>query len=68
MEPQVPVRPHPLPVPGPAPDPAPEPTQEDFDTVLAVLSVLNWATLGAHVLGPPVSAESGARIIARLLA
>ncbi|WP_454228395.1 hypothetical protein [Propioniciclava flava] len=49
-------------------DPAPEPTQEDFDTVLAVLSVLNWATLGAHVLGPPVSTESGARIIARLLA
>lgn len=49
-------------------DPAPEPTQEDFDTVLAVLSVLNWATLGAHLLGHPVSTDSGARIIARLLA
>lgn len=43
------------------------PEQEDYDTVLGVLAVLNWATLGVQIIGPPVSAQSGARIIARLL-
>lgn len=41
--------------------------QEDYDTVLGVLAVLNWATLGVHIIGEPLSADSGARIIARLL-
>ncbi len=45
------------------------PTQEDRDTALAIISVLNVATLEGKLTGSPdMSPEAGARIIARLLA
>jgi AcrR family transcriptional regulator len=45
------------------------PTQDDRDAALAVISVLNVATLEGKLTGSPhMSPEAGARIIARLLA
>lgn len=50
-------------------DPGPSvPTQEDQDTALAVISVLNVATLEGKLTGSPaMSPEAGARIIRRLI-
>ncbi len=43
-------------------------TQEDRDTALAVISVLNVATLEGRLTGSPhLSPQAGARVIARLL-
>jgi AcrR family transcriptional regulator len=45
------------------------PTQDDRDTALAIISVLNVATLEGKLTGSPdMSPAAGARIIARLLA
>jgi AcrR family transcriptional regulator len=53
---------------GAEPGPA-DPTQDDRDAALAVISVLNVATLEGKLTGSEhMSPEAGARIIARLLA
>ncbi|QCB92340.1 TetR/AcrR family transcriptional regulator [Cellulomonas shaoxiangyii] len=49
-------------------DAAPGTTQDDYDTALAVISVLNVAALEGRLTGSPhLSPQAGARIIARLL-
>ncbi|MFC8191547.1 TetR/AcrR family transcriptional regulator [Cellulomonas sp. NPDC057328] len=49
-------------------DAVPGTTQDDYDTALAVISVLNVATLEGRLTGSPrLSPQAGARVIARLL-
>ncbi|WP_182112396.1 MULTISPECIES: TetR/AcrR family transcriptional regulator [unclassified Actinotalea] len=49
-------------------DAEPGTTQDDFDTALAVISVINVATLEGRLTGSPrLSPRAGARVIAKLL-